>query len=127
MCRARQAASARSDNWSTRSPAIETVPLVGRSNPPQEFARGNCKVQPGENVNILRAAMKDFFHVVHVHKRAVFYIVAHCFFSLTLAPSFTSCGGSTITFSPPDTPALRVVSSLRALATVTARRSARPF
>src|ERR1035441_8320025 len=37
MWRARHAASLRSDNSSTRSPAMLTVPRVGRSSPPMRF------------------------------------------------------------------------------------------
>jgi hypothetical protein len=38
MCRARHAASLWSDNSSTRSPAMLTEPLVGRSSPPMRFS-----------------------------------------------------------------------------------------
>src|SRR6266576_444197 len=94
----------------------------------EEFALRNFQMQIRQHMNVLRAAMEDFFNAVQIHQRAVAFCgFAHGFFSFTGSPFFNPAGGFTTTRSPPETPALITDSSPPMLLTVTARRSARPF
>src|ERR1043166_4908064 len=99
-----------------------------RAHEREEFALGHFQMQVRQHLNILRAAMEDFFDAVQIHQRAVSFCgFAHGFFSFTRSPFFNPAGGFTTTRSPAETPALITDSSPPGLLTVTARRSARPF
>ena len=43
---------------------------TGRPHQREEFAGGNLHVQVGQNMDVLRAAMENFFHALDLHQRA---------------------------------------------------------
>src|ERR1035438_4156406 len=86
MWRARHAASLRSDNSSTRSPAMLTVPRVGRSadevqqralartrrsHEGQELARRDIQMQVLQHMDVLRPTVKDLLHPIDIHQGIV--------------------------------------------------------